>query len=99
MSRSEHFPVVEADHRAGAYLREAHRIIEQLPEDNSLQRLNKIAADLQLFITAVRLTGGNGSRQSEEDANAPGAKYRMTGPAHDQWTALCNRGLCPGKSR
>ena len=73
MSRSEHFPVVEAEHCAGAYLREAHRIIEQLPEDNSLQRLNKIAAGLQLLITAVRSTGGNGSRQSEDDANAPGA--------------------------
>jgi hypothetical protein len=64
LSRSEPLTGVETDRCGGIRIGEAHRIIERLPEDTSLQRLNKIAAGLQLLTIAVWTIEGRGSRQS-----------------------------------
>ena len=72
MNRSEQpLTGVETDHCGGICLGEAHRIIERLPEDTSLQRLNKIAAGLQLLTIAVWAIDGRGSRQSDGRRERP----------------------------
>ena len=62
---------METDHCGGICLGEAHRIIERLPEDTSLQRLNKIAAGLQLLTIAVWTIDGRGPGNRTDGANAP----------------------------
>lgn len=62
MKMSDRSPHEGADQSVDKCLLSASRLIEKLPEQTSLQRLNKLAADLELLTIALTINELQGSR-------------------------------------
>jgi hypothetical protein len=62
LKMSDRSPLESVNKSVDKCLRSASRLIEKLPEQTSLQRLNKLAADLELLTIALTINELQGAR-------------------------------------